>query len=192
MQKKRCGVCNIILEKNSYIFENNVHDELKFKLSRKKGSQNEPMHKLQRYIHSLHSNSEKSSLLTSNTFSFAWSPPNTFEKTYMFMHTNIFTQPFRKNRMQLKSNFKQCLTSLNSEFSFSKSDCYTKVSELTLPYYLPIGGKMIGFKCIIVTWNTNKIIQDLNSSYLIHCRLMDLCLVFKFPYYFTFSFWYLK
>ena len=42
--------------------------------------------------------------------------------------------------------FKQTLTGLNSEFSFSWTSCLTKDEERSLPYYLPIaGGRIIGF-----------------------------------------------
>ena len=42
--------------------------------------------------------------------------------------------------------FKQSLTGLNSEFSFSLTSCFTKAEEPSLPYYLPIaGGRIIGF-----------------------------------------------
>ena len=45
-----------------------------------------------------------------------------------------------------RSIFKQSLTGLNSEFSFSKTSCLTKPEEPSLPYYLPIaGGRLIGF-----------------------------------------------
>ena len=42
-----------------------------------------------------------------------------------------------------RSNFKQSLTGLNSEFSFSWTSCLTKAEELSLPYYLPIAGGRI-------------------------------------------------
>ena len=42
--------------------------------------------------------------------------------------------------------FKQSLTGLNSEFSFSWTSCLTKAEEPSLSYYLPIaGGRIIGF-----------------------------------------------
>ena len=42
--------------------------------------------------------------------------------------------------------FKQSLTGLNSEFSFSYTICITKADEPRLPHYLPIaGGRIIGF-----------------------------------------------
>ena len=38
---------------------------------------------------------------------------------------------------------KQSLTGLNSEFSFSKASCHSKVKEPSLPYYLLIEGRRI-------------------------------------------------
>ncbi len=47
--------------------------------------------------------------------------------------------------------FKQSLTGWNSEFSFSKSSCFTKAEEPNLSYYLPIDGdKIIGFMPLLV------------------------------------------
>ena len=56
-------------------------------------------------------------------------------------------QPLRSGRIWHKVNFfKQSLTGLNSEFSFSWTSCLTKAEEPSLPYYLPIaGGRIIGF-----------------------------------------------
>ena len=39
-----------------------------------------------------------------------------------------------------RSIFKQSLTGLNSEYSFSLTSCPTKAEEPSLPYYLPIAG----------------------------------------------------
>ena len=45
-----------------------------------------------------------------------------------------------------RSIFKRSLTGFNSEFSFSKTSCLSKVEEPNLSYYLPIaGGRIIGF-----------------------------------------------
>ena len=42
--------------------------------------------------------------------------------------------------------FKQSLTGLNSEFSFSWTSCLTQAEEFSLSYYLLIaGGRIIGF-----------------------------------------------
>ena len=58
----------------------------------------------------------------------------------------IFTQPFLSDRIWHKFIFKQSLTSLNSDFSFSWTSCLAKAEELSLPYYLLIaGGRIIGF-----------------------------------------------
>ena len=55
-------------------------------------------------------------------------------------------QPLRSGRIWHKVIFKQRLTGLNSEFSFSLTSCLTKAEEPSLPYYLPIaGGRIIGF-----------------------------------------------
>ena len=44
------------------------------------------------------------------------------------------------------SNFKQGLTGLNSEFSFSWTGCHTKFKERSLQYYLPIAReRIVGF-----------------------------------------------
>ena len=49
-------------------------------------------------------------------------------------------------RSVTRSIFKQSLTGLISEFSFSSTSCLTKAEEPSLPYYLPIaGGRIIGF-----------------------------------------------
>ena len=55
-------------------------------------------------------------------------------------------QALHSGRIWLKVNFKRSLTGLNSEFSFSKTSCFNKAEEPSLPYYLPIaGGRIIGF-----------------------------------------------
>ena len=56
------------------------------------------------------------------------------------------TPPLRQDMTQGQFFFKQSLTGLNSEFSFSKTSCLSKAEEPSLPYYLPIaGGRIIGF-----------------------------------------------
>ena len=59
----------------------------------------------------------------------------------------LFTQTLRSGRIWHKVNFfKRSLTGLNSEFSFSLTNCLNKAEELSLSYYLPIaGGRIIGF-----------------------------------------------
>ena len=65
---------------------------------------------------------------------------------YIYIYIYIFTYPFARVGYDTWSVFKRSLTSLNSEFSFSKTSCLTKAEELSLPYYLPIaGGRIIGF-----------------------------------------------
>ena len=59
-----------------------------------------------------------------------------------FYGISIFTKPSARAGYDTRSIFKQSLTGLNSEFSFS----FTKAEEPSLPYYLPIaGGRIIGF-----------------------------------------------
>ena len=58
----------------------------------------------------------------------------------------IFTNRSARAGYNTRSIFKQSLTGLNSEFSFSWTSCLTKAEEFSLPYYLPIaGGRIIGF-----------------------------------------------
>ena len=60
-----------------------------------------------------------------------------------FYGISIFTNPSARAGYD---NFKQSLTGLNSESSFSKTSCLTKAEGPSLPYYLPIaGGRIIGF-----------------------------------------------
>ena len=48
--------------------------------------------------------------------------------------------------MPQKVNLNQSLTGLNSEFSFFKTGCHTKIKEPPLSYYLPIaGGRIVGY-----------------------------------------------
>ena len=47
---------------------------------------------------------------------------------------NIFTETLCTGRMRYKGNiFQQSLTGLNSEFSFSNSDCHIEIKELNYP-----------------------------------------------------------
>ena len=58
----------------------------------------------------------------------------------------IFTNPSARTGYDTRTIFKQSLTGLNSEFSFSSTSSLTKAKELSLPYYLFIaGGRIIGF-----------------------------------------------
>ena len=43
-----------------------------------------------------------------------------------------------------RSVFKRSLTGLNSEIFFSLISCHTKVKEPSFPYYLNIGGRIVG------------------------------------------------
>ena len=61
-------------------------------------------------------------------------------------HIIIFTNPSALAGYDTRSVFKQSLTGLNSEFSFSLTSCLTKAEKPSLPYYLPIAaGRIIGF-----------------------------------------------
>ena len=73
------------------------------------------------------------------------------------------------SRMRHKLNFKGCLTSLNSDFSFSLNGCHTKVKNPSRSYYLSIAGGTVGFiyfPMVFVLWgNKNSLLQDLKSSH---------------------------
>ena len=81
----------------------------------------------------------------------------------------IFTNFSARAGYDTKSVFKQSLTGLNSEFSFSYTSCLTKAEEFCLPYYLPIaGGKIIGFipfLWVLSMWNAISLVKDLNYDY---------------------------
>ena len=70
-------------------------------------------------------------------------------QTYTHTHTNIYiylSNPSARAGYDTRSIFKRSLTGLNSEFSFSKTNCLIKAEEPSLPYYLPLaGGRIIGF-----------------------------------------------
>ena len=55
----------------------------------------------------------------------------------------VLTNPSKWAGCDTRSIFKEFLTGLNSEFSFSYTGCHTKVKELSLPYYLSIAGGRI-------------------------------------------------
>ena len=58
----------------------------------------------------------------------------------------LFPNPSARVGYDTRSIFKQSLTGLNSELSFSLTSCLTKVEEPSLSFYLPIaGGRIIGF-----------------------------------------------
>ena len=66
----------------------------------------------------------------------------------------IFTNTSARAGYDTRSIFKQSLTSLNSEFSFSYTSCLTKAEKPSLPNYLPIAGgwivRFITFPRVIV------------------------------------------
>ena len=55
----------------------------------------------------------------------------------------VFTQPFHSLYITRSQFLSQSLTSFNSDFSFSKTRCHTKVKEPSLPNYLLIAGRRI-------------------------------------------------
>ena len=58
----------------------------------------------------------------------------------------LFTNPSTRAGYDTRSIFKQCLTGLDLEFSFSETSCPTKTEELSLPNNLPMaGGRIIWF-----------------------------------------------
>ena len=72
-----------------------------------------------------------------------WSSHVWLLRSYIFYHyfaLTIFTNPSARAGYDMRSIFKQSLTGLNSEFSFSWTSCLAKTEEPSLPYYLPIAG----------------------------------------------------
>ena len=59
----------------------------------------------------------------------------------------IFTNPSARAGYDTRSIFKQSLTGLHSEFSFSQTCCLSKAEEPSLYHYLPIAGRRI-FGCL--------------------------------------------
>ena len=58
----------------------------------------------------------------------------------------IFTNTSARAGYDTRSIFKRSLTGLNSQFSFSKTNCHTKAENPCLSYNLPIArGRIIGF-----------------------------------------------
>ena len=55
----------------------------------------------------------------------------------IYIYLNLFVQA----GYDIRLIFKWSLTDLNSEFSFSKTSCHTKVKEPSLPSYLPIAAR---------------------------------------------------
>ena len=86
---------------------------------------------------------------------------------------NVFTNPSAQVGCGTSSIFKQNLTSLDSEFSISKTVCCTKVKEPSLPDHLTIAGgenSLINtfLKSISIMWNANILVQDLNFNCHVH------------------------
>ena len=61
-------------------------------------------------------------------------------------HVCIYPTPLHEQDVTQGQFFKVSLASLNSVFSFSKTGCYTKAEEPSLPYFSTIaGGRIAGF-----------------------------------------------
>ena len=59
----------------------------------------------------------------------------------MYLSTSLYKKDVTQGQF-----FKWNVIGLNSEFSFSKTGCYTKAEELSQPYYLPIfRERILGF-----------------------------------------------
>ena len=54
------------------------------------------------------------------------------------MSVCIFPTPLHEQDATQDQVFKQCLTGLNSEFSFFETSRHTKINKLSLPYYMPV------------------------------------------------------
>ena len=78
-----------------------------------------------------------------------------FEMTHKFVNPYLPTPPPARAGYDTKSIFNRSLTSLNSDFSFSWTSCFTKAEETSLLYYLPIaGGRIISQGYLwYVKWN---------------------------------------
>ena len=106
-----------------------------------------------------------------NTFIYSFSLMLLVCKLYVLNVTHscmYLPNPFAWARCNTSSIFKQSLTGLNSEFSFSKTSCHTKF-KVPSPYYLPIAGeRIVGFISFLrvssTMWNANSFIQDLKWS----------------------------
>ena len=98
-----------------------------------------------------------------NFLSLFW---NVFSVSFLTMSVYFLGFLFR-------SIFKQSLTSLNSDFSFSKTSFFTKAEEPSLPFYLPIAeGRIIGFKPF-----PRVLVLCEISSFLMNCHI---CLSLSF------------
>ena len=73
--------------------------------------------------------------------------------TYTYIYIYIYVCVCVCVLMWHKVIFELSLTSLKSEFSFSRNGCHTNVKELSLPYYLHIsGGRRIRFISFQTMW----------------------------------------
>ena len=90
----------------------------------------------------------------------------------IYIYIYIFTNPSARAGYDTRSIFKQSLTCLNPEFSFSYTSCFTKAEEPSLSYYLPIaGGRVIGFihfPRVLVLCEMQCFVQDLDSCRRVH------------------------
>ena len=115
---------------------------------------------------------------------FLWRYPWHYERplnVYVSMCTCVYIhQPLCTTRLRHKINFIRNLTGLNSEFSFSKASCHTKVKDPNLSYYLPIaGGIMIGFitfpRIPVYSrepWKSDGVKREINGKNLVWFGLM--------------------
>ena len=81
------------------------------------------------------------------------------------------TPPLGQDMTQ--GQFKQSLTGLNLEFSFSEISCLAKAEEPSLPYYFIHSWRENIWihtfpKGISALWNTISLVQDLNSCRRVH------------------------
>ena len=64
---------------------------------------------------------------------------------YIDTHTHTHTTPLSWAGCDTRSRFKQSLTGLNSEISFSKTCCHTKIKEPSFLYFPITEGRIVGF-----------------------------------------------
>ena len=87
---------------------------------------------------------------------------------YTYMH--VYTP--RANRMEHRVNFQHGLTGSNSEVSFSRTNCNTKVKKLSLPYYLTITGRiiigLITFLMVLTLCEMQSLVRDSKLGRRIH------------------------
>ena len=57
---------------------------------------------------------------------------------YIYIYIYVFIIPSAQTECDKRSIFKWNLTGLNTEFSFSLTDCQTRAKEFSLSNYLPI------------------------------------------------------